>query len=128
MFRGASKAKEEIVGRNIQKVPADKVNLTYPNNNEPPYTAGTITTEFTTTSERSFVRVHGPNNRERAWVMEKSEIEGLTPEQIKDKFALPETPTHITDVKVPGKTSSKLTAKQRKWTTATPKGMCDLAS
>jgi hypothetical protein len=107
---GFSKAEKEIAttGKNIQKISSEKVNLTYPKDYEPPYKAGTITTEFTTTAEKNFVRVHGPNNRERAWVMEKSEIEGLTPEQIKDKFALPETPTYITDVKVPKDTRMRM--------------------
>lgn len=32
--------------------------------------------------------------------MKKSDIEGLTPAQIADKYALPKEPTHICDVKV----------------------------
>ena len=98
----------EVAGRNIRQITADEVNAKYPKNYEPPYSSGTITTEFTTTSERTFVRVHGLGNRERAWIMEKSEIEGLTPEQIKDKFALPEIPTFITDVKVPEGTRMRM--------------------
>ena len=35
--------------------------------------------------------------------MQKNDIEGLTPIQIKDKYALPELPTHMVDVKpMPG--------------------------
>jgi len=33
--------------------------------------------------------------------MRKEDVEGLTAQQIKDKFALPRLPTHISDVYVP---------------------------
>jgi filamentous hemagglutinin len=97
-----------VVGRDIRQVTSEEVNAKYPADYETPYKPNTIVTEFTTTSETDFVRVHGPNNRERSWVMKKSEIEGLTPEQIKDKFALPDTPTLITDVKVPPNTRMRV--------------------
>ena len=32
--------------------------------------------------------------------MREKDIIGLTPEEIKDKFALPYTPTHVVDVKI----------------------------
>jgi hypothetical protein len=50
------------------------------------------------------VRVYNPNDsinpsqQQRAWVMPRSEIVGLSPEQIAGKFRLPNVPTHITDV------------------------------
>jgi len=47
------------------------------------------------------LRIHGLYNRERSWVMRIEEIEGLSPQQIKDKFALPETPQFITEITVP---------------------------
>jgi len=87
--------------KDVRQVAAEEVNSKYPANYETPYKPDTSVTEFTTTVETDFVRVHGANNRERSWMMKKVEIEGLTPEQIKDKFALPEAPTLITDVKVP---------------------------
>lgn len=34
------------------------------------------------------------------WLMRKSDIEGLTPAQITDLYALPKVPTHICDVTV----------------------------
>ena len=52
-----------------------------------------------------FVRVYtvdeSGSNRQGGWLMKKSDIEGLTAQQIADKYALPKTPTHICDVKIP---------------------------
>ena len=36
-----------------------------------------------------------------AWLMAYSDIEGLTPAQIKDKFALPSMPKYVVEVEVP---------------------------
>ena len=50
-----------------------------------------------------FVRVYTPSMGTRktsAWFMREDDIIGLTPEEIKDKFALPYTPTHVVDVKI----------------------------
>lgn len=38
------------------------------------------------------------------WVMNYEEIQGLSSQQIKDKFALPYEPTHICDVELPAGT------------------------
>ena len=50
----------------------------------------------------SFVRVYtvSKTNKASAWFMREDDIIGLTPEEIKDKFALPYTPTHVVDVKI----------------------------
>ena len=50
----------------------------------------------------SFVRVYtaSKTNKASAWFMREEDIVGLTPEEIKDKFALPYTPTHVVDVKI----------------------------
>ena len=42
----------------------------------------------------------GTSNKLGGWLMKKSDIEGLTPAQIADKYALPKPPTHICDVNV----------------------------
>ena len=50
-----------------------------------------------------FVRVYTPSMGTRkasAWFMREKDIIGLTPEEIKDKYALPYTPTHVVDVKI----------------------------
>ena len=41
-------------------------------------------------------------------MMNASEIEGLSAKEIKDKFALPELPTHISDVNVPEGTKVRI--------------------
>lgn len=61
--------------------------------------------EFRTLKDSNWVRVHGSTNQHGGWIMRKSSIQGLTPEQIQLKFALPNKPTHISDVKVPAGTS-----------------------
>ena len=50
-----------------------------------------------------FVRVYTPSMGTRkasAWFMREKDIIGLTPEEIKDKYALPYVPTHVVDVKI----------------------------
>ena len=50
-----------------------------------------------------FVRVYTPSMGTRkasACFMREKDIIGLTPEEIKDKYALPYTPTHVVDVKI----------------------------
>ena len=42
----------------------------------------------------------GTSNKLGGWLMKKSDIEGLTPAKIADKYALPKAPTHICDVNV----------------------------
>lgn len=74
-------------------------NGTYP---EPAYASARM--EFTTgTVETGYVRVYaeGVNNPEGAWFMRATDIQGLTPLQIQQKFALPTIPTHVVDVTVP---------------------------
>ena len=52
-----------------------------------------------------FVRVYvskGSGDKGRGvWIVRKSEIIGKTPEEIKDMLSLPQTPTHVSDVKIP---------------------------
>jgi hypothetical protein len=84
--------------------PADDVNSTFPSGWEPPYKPGTRVTEFTTTVDDVYVRVHGETNKARSWMMKREAIEGLTPQQIQSKYALPEVPTFISEVHVPSGT------------------------
>jgi filamentous hemagglutinin len=84
--------------------PADDVNSTFPSGWEPPYKPVTRVTEFTTTVDDVYVRVHGETNKARSWMMKREAIEGLTPQQIQSKYALPEVPTFISEVHVPSGT------------------------
>lgn len=74
---------------------------------DPPYMAGTKVVSFISESSEQFVRVHGGFAPGR-WVLKKSDIQGLSPAQIKEKFALPNTPTHISDVNVPVNTPMRM--------------------
>ena len=49
----------------------------------------------------SFVRVHGELNQARSWMMRASDVEGLSANQIAEKFNLPEVPTRISRVDIP---------------------------
>ena len=83
---------------------ASEVNATFPDGWSPPYKPGTRVTEFTSTVDDVYVRVHGETNMARSWMMKSEAIEGLTPMQIKSKYALPELPTFVSDVDVPAGT------------------------
>jgi outer membrane autotransporter protein len=48
-----------------------------------------------------FVRFYTGTDPKGSWVMRAAEVRGLTPEQIRDRFALPNVPTMITMVVVP---------------------------
>lgn len=68
------------------------------------YKSNTKVFKFVTSTEINdrFVRVYSnPKKMSERWILEKSAIEGLTREQIKDKFALPRIPDYIVDVHIP---------------------------
>jgi RHS repeat-associated protein len=76
---------------------------------EPAYAKGTTVTQYRTTMKQKFVRVFNPKNGNQAqgkWMMRESEIQGLTPEQIQERFAIPgqNTPSEIVEVEVPAGT------------------------
>ncbi len=73
-----------------------------------PYDEAFDVIEGVTKEGDSFVRVHGKNNAARPWMMRASEIEGLSAQEIKDKFSIPELPTHISDVNVPAGTNIRV--------------------
>ena len=61
------------------------------------------------TSETRFVRVFNeegnpPSFAKGSWVMALEDIQGLTPAQIKDKFALPGMPSHVVELELPAGT------------------------
>lgn len=61
------------------------------------------------TRETRFVRVFNeegnpPSFAKGVWVMALKDIEGLTPAQIKDKFALPGMPSHVVELELPSGT------------------------
>jgi hypothetical protein len=77
---------------------------------QPPWPSDTLVTETTIFRSAKYVRVYteGQTKPVGAWVMEASEIEGLSMSQIQQKFALPFTPTNITTVNLPAGTTIRI--------------------
>lgn len=68
---------------------------------QPPYLEPSAVREFRTRlDDTQFVRCDSGNGV-GAWLMRDKEINGLGPPQIREKFALPVEPTHVSDVHVP---------------------------
>ncbi len=93
-----------VNGKKVGQTTADEANKGY---GRPPYTEGTNVTDYETTDNEKFVRVHrGGDSEARKWIVKESEITNpdgslMTAEQIKDKLALPNLPTQISDVTIP---------------------------
>lgn len=69
-------------------------------------------TEIISTHSQHFVRLFAPGNAPNtgsgpngAWFMRSSDVRGLTPEQLKDRFALQAAPTMIVNVEFPASPS-----------------------
>jgi RHS repeat-associated protein len=91
-------------GLGILITSADAVNASFPSEYRPPYQPGTRLTEYTTTFNEMFVRVHGADNKARAWLIRAEAIRGLTAREIQTKYSLPELPEYVSDVFVPAGT------------------------
>jgi len=89
--QSADEINAEILGRNP--------------NFSAPYAPDTRLISVQTAQPETFVRVYvqEANKSELAgsWMMRPEDIAGLTPEQIASKYALPQVPTHVADVRVP---------------------------
>jgi outer membrane autotransporter protein len=94
------------IGTTIQILSAEDVNayLAMKGYIFPPFLAHTQVPETMPSQTLRFVRVYNPatgSNQTGRWIMRAQFIRGLTPEQIRDRFALPSVPTHITLVEMP---------------------------
>lgn len=71
-----------------------------------PYKDGTMADVIQLKENARFVRTYDGENSGKAgsWVMKYEDIEGLSPEQIADKFALPQVPKYMCDVEIPAGT------------------------
>ncbi|MEO8820889.1 MAG: RHS repeat-associated core domain-containing protein [Ginsengibacter sp.] len=93
--------------QDLHSISAEEANKGF---KEPPFMKGTRVTEFRTTIKTKFVRVFNPGNSNSRgpgqWMMKESDIQGLNPEQIQQKFALPgeSAPSEIVEVEVPSGT------------------------
>lgn len=84
---------------------------------KPPYADGHHARVICLERERIFVRVHGKGNQVKEWLMRPEDIEGLTAEEIKNKFAIPKLPKYISEVHVPSGTYLRagIAATQTEW-------------
>ena len=92
---------------NLRLIPAEVANQPYL---QPAYKPGTMVQQYRTSVKTKFVRVFNsksPNaSAEGKWMMKESEIQGLTAEEIADKFALPGgAPNQYVEVEVPAGTT-----------------------
>lgn len=74
----------------------------------PPFAEGTFIRQFDAATELQFVRVHSALNPRGGWLVRAEEIRGLSPQQIQQRLALPEVPTHIQVVTVPRGTTMQV--------------------
>ena len=82
-----------------------------------PYKPGTKVYDVKLSENKKYVRVYDGKTSKKhgGWVMEAKDIEGLTPKQIQQKYALPSEPKYVCDVEVPkGTTVRKGTANKVK--------------
>jgi chromosome segregation ATPase len=85
----------------LSRMPSEQVNVIFINRGHfPPYAKNTLVSDIIFKSDpKDLVRVHLENNQVGPWLMRRQDIEGLTPAQIKDKFALPSMPKYVSDVR-----------------------------
>ncbi|MBR2525460.1 hypothetical protein IKE67_03230 [bacterium] len=68
-----------------------------------PYKSNQLTDIIQLTEPARFVRVYDGeiSGKAGSWVMKYDDIKGLNPEEIADKFALPQVPKYVCDVDLP---------------------------
>lgn len=68
----------------------------------PPYKLGGKVQSIELTKDTIFVRVYSKvqSGMKGQWVMRREDVRGLTPKEIKNKFALPDEPTYICEVQL----------------------------
>ena len=71
----------------------------------PPYRPASLASEGKVAADADLVRVYtrGVTSVESRWTMLRADARGLTPAQLKEKYSLPYTPTHVVDVDAAGK-------------------------
>lgn len=67
----------------------------------PPFPANQGVPEIMPSQPRYFVRLYTGSDPKGSWIMRAADVRGLTPLQLRDRFALPTVPTMITSVLVP---------------------------
>ncbi len=110
---GVNAAKTAKISKSIRagekvrgEIPATVVNKVWKklrNYDRPPYKLGGKVQSIELTENTSFVRVYSKNpfRMEGSWVMRKEDLTGLTPKEIKNKFALPDEPRYMCEIELP---------------------------
>lgn len=95
--------------KEVKKSEASEINQWFKDNIDAdykdPYKPDTRVTEIECLENITLVRVYdntpGGSGMLGSWLMQESDIEGMTAAEIKDKYALPSIPRFICDVTVP---------------------------
>lgn len=76
------------------------------NADKPPYKLGGKVQSIELEGKQTFVRMYDKDitNMKGNWVMRKEDVKGLSPKEIKDKFALPCEPKYMCEVELPNGT------------------------
>jgi hypothetical protein len=87
----------EIIAGTSANARAIKLNPKYAES--PPYRPASLASQGRIAPDTRLVRVYreGATKPEGKWLMLKKDVEGLTAEQIQEKWALENTPTHMVD-------------------------------
>ena len=105
---GGKSGKTTIKFEEVKTFTAEETNQWFIDNvkpdYKPPYKPGTLVKEIELIENTTFVRVHDNmpdgSGMYGSWVMRAYDIEGLTPLEIQNKFALPNTPKYVCDVEL----------------------------
>ena len=107
--RGDETYKVEGKYRVIGEMPTEEANMFWAARGykDAPYKDGETAEIIELTEPTKFVRTYDGVNSSKlgSWIMKYDDVKGLTPEEIADKFALPQVPKYIADVEVPAGTA-----------------------
>ncbi|MBD0286758.1 MAG: hypothetical protein ICV79_15210, partial [Flavisolibacter sp.] len=99
----------EKIKFNVRLNSSQVVNKTFTDRGyQAPYATGTIAEFETPVALNNIVRLSGPNNVKGDWFTTMDQIKGLTPAQMKDKFALKYEPTQMTPVTIEAGSSLRI--------------------
>ncbi len=112
MNRHAADGSGETDYEVIATMPVDEVNRWWKEEkgyDNPPYRPGTEINVIELTQDQKFVRVYDGKESKMygGWLMRAEDIAGLTPQQIRDLYALPSTPKYICDVVISAGTTMR---------------------
>ena len=90
----------QIGGTNIRRVDPETANERH---SRPPYDPDSPIFDFQADGVTTYARVYteGVTSPQGSFLLNRADIEGLTPDEIKDLFDLPNIPTHVIDVSPP---------------------------